>query len=77
MEKWLPVIDPGKCTCCNLCVEACSPGCLRVENGIAVLFDPGICGSEEHCIPVCKDDAIKMAWVSMQGNPSIGKWRAL
>lgn len=63
-----------KCTGCGLCVEACDPRCLRIENDIAVLFDPDRCGSEEHCIPACKDNAIKMAWVPMMGGRSIGKW---
>lgn len=73
--KWIPVIDPSKCTGCNSCVEACAPGCLALVNKIAVLVDAEICGSEEHCIPVCKDEAIKMAWVPLQGDPNIGKWR--
>lgn len=32
-------------------------------------------GSEEHCITECRDDAIHMAWVLVEGNESVGVWR--
>lgn len=74
-EKWVPVIDPERCTGCNACADACGPGSLAVINQMAVLVNLDSCGSEEHCIPVCKDEAIKMAWVPADGDLSIGKWR--
>jgi NAD-dependent dihydropyrimidine dehydrogenase PreA subunit len=44
-------------------------------DGIAVLARPKTCGSEEHCIEVCADDAIRMAWVPMTGHDAVGRWR--
>lgn len=73
--KWVPVIDTENCTGCNLCIEACGPKCLELIDGIAVLSAPNICGSEEHCIPVCEFDAIRMKWVATKGDHSRGKWR--
>lgn len=72
--KWMPVIDADKCTGCNLCVEACGPQCLELVEGIAALPRPDECGSEEHCIGVCRDDAIHMQWVPFVGNESVGRW---
>jgi hypothetical protein len=51
------------------------PACLELEAKVAVLAPPNECGSEEHCIGVCSEDAINMAWVPMEGNPQIGRWR--
>lgn len=62
--KWVPVISAANCTGCNLCIEACGPKCLELIDGIAVLTAPEACGSEEHCIPVCEYDAIRMEWVT-------------
>ncbi|MFB3918133.1 MAG: 4Fe-4S binding protein [Terriglobales bacterium] len=73
--KWVPIILDEKCTGCGLCVEACGPKCLKITDSIAVLARPDTCGSEEHCIGVCNDDAIHMAWVPMPKNNSRGKWR--
>lgn len=58
-----------------MCVAACGPESLELVDGIAVLARPETCGSEEHCIDVCADDAIHMAWVSMSGDGAVGKWR--
>lgn len=49
--------------------------CLEIEGGIAVLPRPDACGSEEHCIIECRDDAIHMAWLPMNGNEDVGVWR--
>lgn len=73
-KKWVPVVFPDRCTGCGLCVEACGPQCLEIEDGIAVLVRPDACGSEEHCIPVCRDDAIRMRWVAMDGDKKVGRW---
>lgn len=75
-EKWLPVIDNNVCTGCGACVAACGPACLSLKQSVAVLHQPEVCGSEEHCIPVCEGGAIKMAWVLTDGDPCIGKWRS-
>jgi len=73
--KWVPIIDASKCTGCSRCVEVCGVKCLEIAEGIAILPRPDACGSEEHCIAECRDDAIQMAWVPMQGNEVVGVWR--
>lgn len=72
--KWLPVISADRCTGCGLCVHVCTPSCLKIELDVAVLTDPNVCGSEDHCIPVCNDKAIQMEWVAAQGDKKIGQW---
>lgn len=73
--KWMPVISAERCTGCGLCVDACGPRSLDMANGIANLLYPDTCGSEEHCISVCRDDAIQMAWIPFEGNRTIGRWK--
>lgn len=73
--KWVPVIDTDRCHGCNECVLACGPKCLAIVHDVAVLTKPDLCGSEEHCIAPCPSAAIQMAWVAMQGDESVGKWR--
>ena len=77
-SKWIPVVIEELCSGCNLCVAACGPACLELEleASVAVLSRPNECGSEEHCIGVCPEDAIYMAWVPMEGDPAIGEWRS-
>jgi ferredoxin len=72
--KWLPVVDEALCTGCGQCVTACGPCSLMMWDDIAVLLDPDSCGSEEHCLTACSEDAISMHWVPMGGDQSIGKW---
>ena len=72
--KWVPVIAAGRCTGCGLCVEACGPRCLEMVDGLPALARVDDCGSEEHCIAPCKEDAIRMSWESMGGNRSVGRW---
>ena len=74
--KWLPVVIEDLCTGCGLCVEACGPACLEMTKQIAVLQRPSDCGSEEHCISACPEDAIHMAWVPSTKDKSIGRWRS-
>jgi NAD-dependent dihydropyrimidine dehydrogenase PreA subunit len=72
--KWMPMIVEARCTGCGLCVEACGPKSLAMVNGIAVLAFPDTCGSEEHCISACADDAIQMAWLPFSGDQGVGRW---
>ncbi|MBI4164526.1 MAG: 4Fe-4S binding protein [Acidobacteria bacterium] len=72
--KWVPIIAEERCTGCGLCVEACGPKCLEMVEGFPVLARVDDCGSEEHCIAPCKEDAIHMSWESMGGNRSVGRW---
>lgn len=72
--KWIPVVIKEFCTGCGLCVEACGPACLETQNLVAVLERPNDCGSEEHCISACPEDAIYMTWIPIEGDRSIGRW---
>jgi len=47
---------------------------LTMVDGIAVLAFPETCGSEEHCISACRDDAIQMARLPLSGDSSVRKW---
>lgn len=76
-EKWMPTITEVLCTGCGLCVEACGPKSLVMVEGVAVLAFPDTCGSEEHCIAVCKDDAIQMTWLPCSGIRNTGRWNEL
>jgi NAD-dependent dihydropyrimidine dehydrogenase PreA subunit len=73
--KWLPVVIEEFCTGCGLCVEACGPDCLEMKNSVAVLARPDDCGSEEHCISACPENAIYMDWLPSQGSKNVGLWR--
>jgi len=75
--KWLPAIVEEFCTGCGLCVAACGPACLETQNRVAALERPSDCGSEEHCISACPEEAIHMVWLPAEGDPSIGLWRSL
>jgi hypothetical protein len=44
-------------------------------NGVAELTEPETCGSEEHCIAACRDEAMQMEWLPFVGEKSRGKWR--
>jgi len=72
--KWMPVIVVDWCTGCGLCVDACGPKSLGMVDGIAVLSLPDTCGSEEHCIAACRDEAIHMAWLPFSGDRTVGRW---
>jgi len=75
--KWLPAIIEEICTGCGLCVEACGPACLETQNRVAVLERLNDCGSEEHCVNACPENAIHMIWLPAKGDPSIGRWRSV
>ncbi len=72
--KWMPIIVADRCTGCGLCVDACGPKSLAMVDGIAVLTLPDTCGSEEHCIAACRDEAIQMAWLPLSGDRTVGRW---
>ncbi|MEW6775075.1 MAG: 4Fe-4S binding protein [Bdellovibrionota bacterium] len=75
-QKWLPVIDENLCTGCNQCIEACGPACLELDKQIAVLARAATCGSEEHCVGACPENAIRMEWIPQEmGASPQGYWR--
>ena len=72
--KWMPEILENACTGCGLCVDACGPKSLAMDDEVAVLAFPDTCGSEEHCISACPGDAIQMRWLLFSGNRAVGRW---
>lgn len=73
--KLLPVISTDYCTGCASCVEACDHECLEMVWSFATLQRPHDCGSEGICMDACPHDVIRMEWVSMEGKPTVGRWR--
>ena len=59
----------------RLVCDACGPRSLAMVDGIAVLVFPETCGSEEHCISACRDNAIQMTWLPHSGDRAAGKWQ--
>jgi NAD-dependent dihydropyrimidine dehydrogenase PreA subunit len=45
-----------------------------MDDEVAVLALPDTCGSEEHCISACPEDAIQMRWLPFSGNRNVGRW---
>jgi UPF0288 family protein (methanogenesis marker protein 3) len=45
------------------------------DEGIVALPRPNKCGSEEHSIMGCRDDAIRMEWLPLARNETVGLWR--
>ena len=45
-----------------------------MDSGLAVLAFPDTCGSEEHCVSACLEDAIQMRWLPFSGNRDVGRW---
>jgi MinD superfamily P-loop ATPase len=64
-----------RCTGCGSCVDACGPRSLAMVDGIAVLAFPETCGSEEHCISACRDEAMQMTWLPFSGDARTDEWR--
>ena len=74
--KLLPVVDWDLRTGCGLCVKSCGPQCLAMPRGFALLLHPDACGSDEHCLAACQEDAIYMHWIPMSCDTNIGNWKA-
>jgi len=75
-QKWIPVVDEEVCNGCRVCVVACAHECLDMAGGVAVLVDADGCGSDEHCVTSCPEDAISMQWAPMPGDYCVGVWRS-
>lgn len=54
----VPIIDPGRCTGCRLCVEACPTGALAMQGAKAIVASPEVCLYTGHCELICPADAI-------------------
>jgi Pyruvate/2-oxoacid:ferredoxin oxidoreductase delta subunit len=73
--KRVPVVRKTRCTACGLCGSACPHDCLGVLGGSGTLVQPDACTSEGQCVTSCRQSAIQMRWVRLNGNRSIGQWR--
>jgi NAD-dependent dihydropyrimidine dehydrogenase PreA subunit len=74
-EKWLPVIDPDRCSGCGICLNLCAPACLGIPIDRSVLQYPGDCSSDGLCVRACLQGAIEMQWVPCEARPNRGQWR--
>jgi MinD superfamily P-loop ATPase len=74
--KWIPVVNETLCTGCNRCVEACVEQTLTVRQAVAVLAWPNQCCSDGECIEACPVDAMRMAWVELDGDRTRGRWES-
>jgi NAD-dependent dihydropyrimidine dehydrogenase PreA subunit len=75
LRKWVPHIHPQRCKACGICGSVCSHGCLGVIDGTGMLVRPETCSSEGACVDVCPEHAIRMRWMAIDGDPSVGRWR--
>lgn len=62
--KFIPAIDPARCTACGRCVAACPPHVLSLHpHGwvkTAVLDDAQACTGCAQCLVVCPFAAVRM-----------------
>jgi NAD-dependent dihydropyrimidine dehydrogenase PreA subunit len=73
-RKWVPYIDVERCKACGICGEVCPHDCLGVIDGIAALVRPDLCRSEGTCVEVCPERAIRMRFMPVDGDSSVGRW---
>jgi MinD superfamily P-loop ATPase len=55
---WLVSIDPGKCTGCNMCKEACRFDAIQTDNAGGIEINPFACEGCRLCERVCPEEAI-------------------
>ena len=53
------VVDAGKCTGCETCVDSCPLDAITMKDGLAVI-DPDTCGDCGACVDVCPVEAISL-----------------
>lgn len=75
-QKWLPIIDGNLCTGCGRCLEVCGSRALQLINGGVVLARALNCTSDDQCVSVCEEDALRMDWIDLAGDKNRGRWRA-
>jgi NAD-dependent dihydropyrimidine dehydrogenase PreA subunit len=60
--NWLPVIGPERCTGCGDCAAVCSPECLALSDGTAVVVQPDDCNYCGACELICPAAAIALPY---------------
>lgn len=58
MKRKIITIDNEKCNGCELCVNACHEGALKMINGKATLISDSYCDGLGNCLPECPTGAI-------------------
>jgi ferredoxin len=70
--RYLPKIDPGRCTGCGRCIAACAPHVLVLErvgwDKQSQLVDVSACTGCHHCAWRCPFDAITMVKNTQAGS---------
>lgn len=51
-------VDREKCNGCEECLEACTVGIFRMQNGKASPLENGECQGCENCVALCEESAI-------------------
>jgi len=58
----IPLIDPGRCDGCELCLRVCPTGALAMEAGVAIVIQPMACDYTGLCERVCPRGAIQLPY---------------
>ena len=59
-----PVLNPGKCSQCGLCVEICPVKAAQTGNKKYPVFDLKTCIGCAQCIGMCPEEALRVFWDS-------------
>ena len=68
-----PIVDPGKCTFCNVCMRWCPESAIiekQSSKGYAFIIKEKCIGCGE-CLTVCKYDAVKYNWLVQSADGQI------
>ena len=57
-ENPVPIIDPGRCSGCGLCVQVCPTGTLAMKDSIVTVAQPDTCVYTGDCVRICRQQAI-------------------
>jgi len=60
------IVERGKCTGCEECLELCSTGVFDMQNGRAVAVKAKECIGCESCVEVCEQNAISIEETGVQ-----------
>ena len=59
-----PVLDPGKCTCCGICVNVCPTKAAGISEHDYPDYDLKKCIGCAQCIAMCPELALRIFWNS-------------